>query len=47
MEELGALGGIILNGHAEWMKTRNLMAGIVIHASELKLWHFEVSHMFV
>ena len=37
MEELGALGETILYGHAEWIKTRNLM--VLIHASELKLWH--------
>ena len=46
MEELGALGDIILEGHIEWIKTRNLMAGIV-DSSEFKLWHFEVYHIFV
>ena len=32
----------IFHGHAEWIKTRNSITGMLIHTLELKLWHFEV-----
>ena len=42
--KLRALGDIIFIW-ARRIKTRNLMVGI--HASELKLWHFEVFHVCI
>ena len=42
MGELGVLGGVIFYGHAEWIKTRILTRGILIHAFELEIWPLKV-----
>ena len=47
MEELRALEDIVLHRYANGWKLQIWWRGLSIHTSEIKLWHFEVSHIIM